>query len=153
MREEQIKVVQISELKRPYLPPNDLPEETVIALKWYDERQGRGEVASAAELRAVLRHFQLDDVPLANNGNQPPLTVENEQFSLSCRDDSFPCRVTIRRKPQGPVQAYVWQFAAETRMARVLFQNDELGVLFLDENAFVPFNQLDYSAETRLRIL
>ena len=153
MREEEIVVATISRLKRPYLPPNDMPQEKTVTLQWYDERQGRGKVASDAELQAVLRYFQLDQLAVADDGSQMLSNVENEQFSLSCNSDSFPCRVTVQRKPQGAVQAYVWEFAAETRMARVQFRADELWVLFLDEDVFVPFSQLDYSPETGLVLL
>ena len=145
MRVEHILVNLISTAKQKFLPTVDLPDPETVTLTWYDERQGKGEVTTAAELRAILNHYGLpkDVTQLA----------ENDQFTLSCSGKDYPCTVTVERKPQDSVQAYVWQFAAETRMARVVFQDNELGVLFLDENAFVPFSQLDYSPKTGLVIL
>lgn len=148
MRLETILVNVISATKKKFLPADDLPAPKTVTLAWYDERQGKGTVATVAELRAILTYYGLP-----KDTSQLPLRVENEQFAFSCGGESYPSPVIVERKPQDAVQAYVWQFAAETRMARVVFQHEELGVLFLDENAFVPFSQLDYSTETGLVIL
>jgi hypothetical protein len=96
-------------------------------------------VRDREEWGALLDAYGFDEAP------DEPESVENEQYRLVCKPEhAFPCIVRVQRKPQGPVQEAAWNFAAETSMARIELQDDELGVRFLDENSFVPFAQLDY---------
>lgn len=113
---------------------------------WRDERQGLGELADARQLRAVFTQYGAE-VPATL-----PVETETEEFRIRPCDDTFPCRVIIERKPRGPVQEAAWSYCEDTRMARIVEQDGALGMLFLDEDVFVPFNKLSYDSKSGFSI-
>ena len=126
-------------------------QETIsdnLIVTWRDERQSRVELADLGQLRAVLDHYGLEQIKPSL-----PLTVENDEFMLTCPATSTPpYSVIISRKPQGSLQVAAWQYVEETRMAKIEFQDGELGMRFLDENQFVPFSRLQFDPKTGFTI-
>lgn len=118
-----------------------------LVVTWRDERQGIVSLTDLTLLPAVLAHYGLPQQKPA-----VPLEVENDNFKLTCSGGSAPYLVTIFRKPQGLVQEAAWQYVAETQMAKVVFENDELGVHFLDEDKFVPFSRLQFDTKSGFTI-
>ncbi len=114
---------------------------TSVRVLWRDERQGRAELQTPEQVQLLLAHYGLIE-PAVNL----PLHMENTDFIFEIRSSGFPCTALITRKPQGPVQTAAWHFAEE-HLARILTQDGELGVLFLDENKFVPFSRLGYNEQ------
>lgn len=126
-------------------------QETIsdnLIVTWRDERQGRAQLADLAQLPAIFTHFNLEQVEPSL-----PLTVENDDFVLTYPATSTPpYSVLISRKPHGPLQTAAWQYAEETRMAKIEFQDGELGMHFLDENQFAPFSRLQFDSKTGFTI-
>ena len=118
-----------------------------LTITWRDERRGIVSLTDLTLLPAVLAHYRLpQQKPVV------PLEVENDNFELTCSGGSAPYLVTIFRKPQGPLQEAAWQYVEETQMAKVVFENDELGVHFLDEDKFVPFSRLKFDTASGFTI-
>lgn len=125
-------------------------EETIhgaILVVWRDERKGRTTVNDMSQLEALLAHYVL---PLPD---KLPFVVDNEDFLCHCTTDEFPCPVTVERKPKGDVQEAAWAYVENSRMARIEFQDSELGVRFLDEGHFVPFSRLAFDENTGFSIV
>lgn len=119
-----------------------------VEVVWRDERKGRATVEDMAAVHGLLTRYGLPAVI-----GLPPFATENSDFVLRCTATDFPCTVTIERKPQGPLQEAAWAFAEESGMARIAMEEGELGVLFLDENQFVPFSHLTHDPQKGFQIV
>lgn len=83
-----------------------------VTVVWRDERKGRSTVNNIAQVQALLSHFEL------------------------------PSTVAIERKPNGTVQEAAWAYAENSGMARIVMEDNERRVRFLDEDRFVLFSRL-----------
>jgi hypothetical protein len=118
-----------------------------ITVAWRDERKGRATVNDMAQAKSLLAHFELPSAKAL------PFAVDSDQFRGYCGAAEFPCTVTIERKPMGTLQEAAWAYAEESGMARIVRDGDELGVLFLDEDHFVPFSRLAFDPATGFQIV
>jgi len=118
-----------------------------VEVLWRDERKGRTTTTKTADVHILLTHYGLPPVIGL------PFAVDNADFMLRCAETGFPCTITIERKPQGPVQEAAWAYVEESRMARIVIEDDQLGVRFLDEDRFVSFSHLTFDGATGFRIV
>jgi hypothetical protein len=123
---------------RPYQA--DTPQPTGLTITWPDEREGWADLTTPGEVAALLAFYDLpplDDQPL-------PATLSGERFSATVQRSPAGYRVLVRRQPHGPVQEAAWRLAEQTAMYRIIARDGALGVLFRDENIFVPFTRLAF---------
>jgi hypothetical protein len=114
-------------------------------------------VTTLAAVIAICRFYELTPAPL-----NLPLALENETYQLqahvsptSCATDPLTIEVVVTRKPQGAVQVAAWQYATATQQARIEREGagSQLGIRFLDEDVFVPFDRLTLDAHGGFVIL
>jgi hypothetical protein len=123
---------------RPYQA--DAPPPAGLTITWPDEREGWADLTTPGEVAALLAFYGLpppDEQPL-------PATVSSERFSANVQPAPSGYRVLVRRRPHGPVQEAAWRLAEQTAMYRIIVRDGALGVLFRDENIFVPFARLAF---------
>jgi hypothetical protein len=123
---------------RPY--QTDAPQPTGLIITWPDEREGWADLTTPGEVTTLLAFYDLpplDDQPL-------PASLSGERFSASVQPTPAGYRVLVRRQPHGPVQEAAWRLAEQTAMYRIIVRDGVLGVLFRDENIFVPFARLAF---------
>ncbi len=123
---------------RPYQA--DTPQPNGLTITWPDEREGWADLTTIEEVTTLLAFYDLP--PL---GDQPlPITLNGDQFSATVQPSPSGYRVLVQRRPHGPVQEAAWRLAEQTAMYRIIIRDDVLGVLFRDENIFVPFTRLAF---------
>jgi hypothetical protein len=125
---------------RTYRPDAPEPQPNDLTITWPDEREGWSDLTSPDELAALLAFYDLpppDDQPL-------PATLSGEQFTAVVNPSPTGYRVLVRRRPHGPVQEAAWRLAEQTAMYRIIVRDGSLGVLFRDENIFVPVARLAF---------
>jgi hypothetical protein len=123
---------------RPYQA--DAPQPAGLTITWPDEREGWADLTTPGELAALLAFYDLpplDKQPL-------PASLSGERFSATVQPAASGYRVLVRRQPHGPVQEAAWRLAEQTAMYRIIVRDGALGVLFRDENIFVPFTRLAF---------
>jgi hypothetical protein len=126
------------------------PQSDTLSIIWQDEREGWADVASLTALDNLLAFYGLNRPP----DQPPPTTLDGEAFTAAITPTTTGYRLLIQRRPQGPVQEAAWRLAEQTAMYRIIYQDDILGVLFRDENIFVPFDRLAFDAKRhKFRIL
>jgi hypothetical protein len=108
-----------------------------IQITWRDEREAVALVHNPQQLAALLRSCAIDHPP------ELPLQAENAQLALQSLTAEFPVLITITRKPQDEVQRIAWGLA-DAGVVRIIEQDGEPGLFFVEGEIFVPFSRLDY---------